>query len=81
MSGRYHVLGGINDPSLKHVYIKSLPFELQDELQRKIEASGRAIQDITLGEIQMVTLSSLDKLCATQKVFSKMIREGKKYES
>ncbi|KAK1556952.1 hypothetical protein Q3G72_015133 [Acer saccharum] len=80
MSGRYHILGGINDPSLKHVYINSLPSELQDELHRKIESSGRTIPDITLGEIHMFTLSSLEKLCATQKVFSKMIREGKKYE-
>ena len=81
MSGRYHVLSGINDPSLKHVYINSLPSKLQDELHRKIESSGRTIPDITLGEIHMFTLSSLEKLCATQKVFSKMIREGKKYES
>ena len=81
MSGRFHILGGINDPSLKHVYLNSLPAELLDEIQRRIDASGRALQDITLGEIHMFTLGAHDKLCTTQTVFSKMIREGKKYES
>ncbi|KAK3193411.1 hypothetical protein Dsin_024721 [Dipteronia sinensis] len=80
MSGRYHILGGINDESLKHVYVKSLPTELQEELQRRIDTSGRPFNDITLGEIHMFTLDVLDKLCATQKIFSKMLREGNRYE-
>ncbi|KAK2665890.1 hypothetical protein Ddye_004464 [Dipteronia dyeriana] len=75
MSTRYHILGGINDESLRHVYMNSLPVELQDELHRKIDTSGRAFKDITLGEIHMFSLSSLDKLCATQRVFSKMLKE------
>ncbi|KAK1560014.1 hypothetical protein Q3G72_021202 [Acer saccharum] len=81
MSGRYHILGGINDHSLKHVYLNSLPAELQDKLQRKIDTSGRAIHDTTLGEIHMFTISALEKLCATQKVFSKMLKEGKRDET
>ncbi|KAK3210864.1 hypothetical protein Dsin_015570 [Dipteronia sinensis] len=81
MSGRYHILGGINDQSLKHVYVNSLSTELQEELQRRIDSSGKPFNDITLGEIHMFTLGTLDKLCATQKIFSKMIREGKRYET
>ncbi|KAK3221318.1 hypothetical protein Dsin_008343 [Dipteronia sinensis] len=81
MFGRYHILGGINDQSLKHVYVNSFPTELQEELQRRIDTSGRPFNDITLGEIHMFTLGALDKLCATQKIFSKMIREGKRYEA
>ncbi|KAK2640765.1 hypothetical protein Ddye_022528 [Dipteronia dyeriana] len=80
ISTRYHILGGINDESLKHVYMNSLPVELQDELQRKIDTSGRAFKDISLGEIHMFSLSSLDKLYVTQRVFSKMLKEGKKYD-
>ncbi|KAK3183218.1 hypothetical protein Dsin_030504 [Dipteronia sinensis] len=79
MSGRYHILGGINDQSLKHVYVNSLPTELQEELQRRIDTSGRSFNDITLGGIHMFTLGALHKLCATQKIFSKMLREGKRY--
>ncbi|KAK2662931.1 hypothetical protein Ddye_001505 [Dipteronia dyeriana] len=50
MSFLYHALGGINDKSLRQVYLNSLPTELQD------------------------------KLCATQRVFTKMIKDGRKYD-
>ncbi|KAK0602659.1 hypothetical protein LWI29_035755 [Acer saccharum] len=65
MSQRYHTLGGINDHSLKQVYVNSLPDDLQDEIQRKIDTSGRSLNDTSLGELHMYALSSLDKLCAT----------------
>ena len=73
MSSRFHILGGINDQSLKQVYMNSLPEELHDELQRKIDASGRTLNDTTLSEIHMYSLSALEKLCVIQKVFSKML--------
>ncbi|KAI9157027.1 hypothetical protein LWI28_015671 [Acer negundo] len=81
MSSRYHILGGINNKSLKNVYVNSLPAELQDELHRRIDSSGRPFTHITLGEIHMFTLNALEKLYATQKVFSKMLKEGKRYEA
>ncbi|KAK2638568.1 hypothetical protein Ddye_026363 [Dipteronia dyeriana] len=80
MSFRYHALGGINDETLRHVYLNSLPTKLQGELQRLIEFSGKSLRDITLGEIHMFTHTALDKLCATQRVFLKMIREGRRYD-
>ncbi|KAK2639680.1 hypothetical protein Ddye_027475 [Dipteronia dyeriana] len=79
MSFRYHALGGVNDESLRQVYLNSLPSELQGELQRLIEFSGKTLRDITLGEIHMFTHTALEKLCATQRIFSKMIKEGKRY--
>ncbi|KAK2662010.1 hypothetical protein Ddye_000584 [Dipteronia dyeriana] len=79
MSFRYHALGGVNDETLRQVYLNSLPSELQGELQRLIEFSGKSLREITLGEIHMFTHTALEKLCATQRVFSKMIKEGKKY--
>ncbi|KAK0584296.1 hypothetical protein LWI29_010710 [Acer saccharum] len=81
MSQRYHTLGGINDHSLKQVYVNSLPDDLQDEIQRKIDTSRRSINDTSLGELHMYALSSLDKLCATQRFFSKMLTEGKNLQS
>ncbi|KAK2655054.1 hypothetical protein Ddye_008106 [Dipteronia dyeriana] len=51
MSFRYHELGGINDETLRQVYLNSLPTELQGELQRIIELSGKGLRDISLGEI------------------------------
>ncbi|KAK2653676.1 hypothetical protein Ddye_013532 [Dipteronia dyeriana] len=80
MSFRYHALGGINDETLRQVYLNSLPTELQGELQRIIELSGRGLRDITLGEIHMFTHTALDELCATQRVWAKMIKEGRKYD-
>ncbi|KAK2662552.1 hypothetical protein Ddye_001126 [Dipteronia dyeriana] len=80
MSFRYHALGGINDESLRQVYLNSLPIKLQGEHQRTIELSNRTLRDITLGEIHMFTLISLDKLCAMKRVFTKMIKEGIKYD-
>ncbi|KAK0598266.1 hypothetical protein LWI29_033129 [Acer saccharum] len=77
MSRRFHTLGGINDPSLKQVYVNSFPEELQDEIQRKIDPSGQSLNDTTLGELHMYALSALDNLCATQKFFSKMLIEGR----
>ncbi|KAK0572645.1 hypothetical protein LWI29_034803 [Acer saccharum] len=81
MSQRYHTLGGINDHSLKQVYVNSLPDDLQDEIQQKIDTSGRSLNDTSLGELHMYALSSLDKLCATQRFFSKMLTEGKNLQS
>ncbi|KAK2634647.1 hypothetical protein Ddye_029439 [Dipteronia dyeriana] len=74
---RYHALGGINDESLRQVYLNSLPKELQGELQRTIELSNKTLRDITFREIHMFTLTALDKLCATERVFTKMIKEGR----
>ncbi|KAK2654315.1 hypothetical protein Ddye_014171 [Dipteronia dyeriana] len=79
MSFRYHALGGVNDETLRQVYLNSLPSELQGELQRLIEFSGKSLREITLGEIHMFTHTALEKLCATQRIFSKMLKEGKKY--
>ncbi|KAK0573432.1 hypothetical protein LWI29_007951 [Acer saccharum] len=81
MSQRYHTLGGINDHSLKQVYVNSLPDDLQDEIQRKIDISGRSLNDTSLGELHMYALNSLDKLCATQRFFFKMLTEGKNLQS
>ncbi|KAK2634893.1 hypothetical protein Ddye_029685 [Dipteronia dyeriana] len=80
MSFRYHALDGINDESLRQVYLNSLPTELQGELQRLIELSSRTLRDISIEEIHMFTHTALDKLCVTQKVFTKMIKKGRKYD-
>ncbi|KAK2635024.1 hypothetical protein Ddye_029816 [Dipteronia dyeriana] len=47
MSFRYHALGGINDKTLRQVYLNSFPSKLQGELQILIEFSGRSLRDIS----------------------------------
>ncbi|KAL0420819.1 UNVERIFIED_CONTAM: polyprotein [Sesamum latifolium] len=36
MSEKFYMLNGLNDPNLKHVFLASLPQELQPEIQRMI---------------------------------------------
>ena len=38
MSLLYYKLNGFNDPTLKHVFLASLPEELQPEIQRQLAA-------------------------------------------
>ena len=47
----FYKLNGFNELSLKHVFIASLPFELQPDLQRKLTAINLSITDISLGKI------------------------------
>ncbi|KAH9668401.1 hypothetical protein KPL70_021402 [Citrus sinensis] len=49
MSILFYKLNGFNEPSLKHVFIASLPPELQPDLQRKLTATNLSIADISLG--------------------------------
>ena len=77
MSILFYKLNGFNEPSLKHVFIASLPSELQPDLQRKITATNLSIADISLGKIFQMAMLSLDKICE-QKEFFKDLMEDKK---
>ncbi|KAH9752166.1 hypothetical protein KPL71_014591 [Citrus sinensis] len=77
MSILFYKLNGFNEPSLKHVFIASLPSELQPDLQRKLTATNLSIADISLGKIFQMAMLSLDKICE-QKAFFKDLMEDKK---
>ncbi|KAH9752127.1 hypothetical protein KPL71_014578 [Citrus sinensis] len=77
MSILFYKLNGFNEPSLKHVFIASLPSELQPDLQRKLIATNLSITDISLGKIFQMAMLSLDKICE-QKAFFKDLMEDKK---
>ncbi|KAH9649343.1 hypothetical protein KPL70_025944 [Citrus sinensis] len=62
---------------LKHVFIASLPSELQPDLQRKLTATNLSIADISRGKIFQMVMLSLDKICE-QKEFFKDLMEDKK---
>ncbi|KAH9680133.1 hypothetical protein KPL71_026430 [Citrus sinensis] len=80
MSILFYKLNGFNEPSLKHVFIASLPSELQPDLQRKLTATNLSIVDISLGKIFQMAMFCLDKICE-QKEFFKDLMEDKKYFS
>ena len=77
MSILFYKLNGFNEPSLKHVFIASLPSELQPDLQRKLTATNLSITDISLGKIFQTVMLCLDKICE-QKEFFKDLMEDKK---
>ncbi|KAL5745618.1 hypothetical protein ACOSP7_026764 [Xanthoceras sorbifolium] len=75
MAERFYMLNDYNDESLTQVYINSLPDELHADLQRQITATHRPLSNITLGEIHQMALAALERLCDTQKLITKMIKE------
>ena len=77
MSNLFYKMNGFNKPSLKYVFIASLPSELQSDLQRKLTATNISIVDISLGKIFQMAMLCLDKICE-QKEFFKDLMEDKK---
>ena len=59
----FYKLNGFNEPSLKHVFIASLPSELQLDLQKKLTVTNLDIADISLGKIFQMAMLCLDKIC------------------
>ncbi|KAL0445483.1 UNVERIFIED_CONTAM: polyprotein [Sesamum latifolium] len=69
MSEKFYMLNGLNDPNLKHVFLASLPQELQREIQRMIASTRRDVAQLSLGEFHQMTFAALDKLCEQQSFF------------
>ncbi|KAH9769349.1 hypothetical protein KPL71_011964 [Citrus sinensis] len=61
MSILFYKLNGLNDPTLKHVFLASLPEKLQPDIQRQLTSLNLTIDNISLGKI----LSTLPILMAT----------------
>ena len=79
MSILFYKLNGFNEPSLKHVFIASLPSELQPDLQRKLTATNLSIADISLGKIFQMAMPSLDKICEQNEFFKNLIEDKKPF--
>ena len=58
MSLLFYKLNGFNKPTLKHVFLASLPEELQPDIQRQLTASNLVIDNISLGKIFQLALIS-----------------------
>ncbi|KAH9744190.1 Endonuclease [Citrus sinensis] len=58
----FYKLNGFNEPTLKHVFLASLPDELQPDIQRQLTASNLALDNISLGKILQLAKTCLDKL-------------------
>ena len=51
MSILFYKLNGFNDPTLKHVFLASLPTELQQKIQRQLTVHNLNLDNISLGKI------------------------------
>ncbi|KAL5845948.1 hypothetical protein ACOSQ3_009472 [Xanthoceras sorbifolium] len=51
ISHKYYMLNGLNDETLRQVYINSLPDELQAEIHRHMASTRRDLRNTSLGEI------------------------------
>ncbi|MED6124050.1 hypothetical protein PIB30_055316 [Stylosanthes scabra] len=78
MMNKYYSLGGNTNPPLKHVFVASLPDELQPEMQRMMVALRKEVPTTSLGEIYQIALAALDKLCETQNMFKQLQRRSQK---
>lgn len=74
MSIIFYKLNGFNDPTLKHVFIASLPKELQPELQRQININQLNIADMSLRKIYQLAINCLERLCELKEFFKDLMQ-------
>ncbi|KAH9671163.1 hypothetical protein KPL70_017250 [Citrus sinensis] len=81
MSALFHKIGGINDHTLKHVFLSSLPEELQPEICRQIANAQLDINNLSLGRLFQLALVSLDYLCDQKKFFRNLMKDKEGFQT
>ena len=81
MSTMYYKLSGFNDPSLKHVFVASLPKKIQLELQRKFTIHQLDIANLSLGKIYQLVVNCLERLCEQNEFFKDLIENKQPFKS
>ncbi|KAH9751684.1 hypothetical protein KPL71_014389 [Citrus sinensis] len=75
MSLLFYKLNGFNEPTLKHVFLASLPEELQPNIQRQLTASNLSLDNISLGKIFQLAKTCLDKFCEQKQFFKELLKD------
>ncbi|KAH9704963.1 hypothetical protein KPL70_011683 [Citrus sinensis] len=81
MSLLFYKLNGFNEPPLKHVFLASLPEELQPDIQRQLTASNLLLDNISLGKIFQLAKTCLDKLCEQKQFFKELLNDKEPFRS
>ncbi|KAH9801901.1 hypothetical protein KPL71_001197 [Citrus sinensis] len=81
MSLLFYKLNGFNEPTLKHVFLTSLPDELQPDIQRQLTASNLSLDNISLGKIFQLAKTCLDKLCEEKQFFKELLKDKEPFRS
>ena len=70
-----------NDPTLKHVFLASLPEELQPDIQRQLTSLNLTIDTISLGKIFQIAKGCLEKLCEQKQFFKELLKDKEPFRS
>ncbi|KAH9671252.1 hypothetical protein KPL70_017291 [Citrus sinensis] len=81
MSLLFYKLNGFNEPTLKHVFLASLPDELQPDIQRHFTASNLVLDNISLGKIFQLAKTCLNKLCEQKQFFKELLKDKEPFWS
>ncbi|KAH9680026.1 hypothetical protein KPL71_026380 [Citrus sinensis] len=81
MSILFYKLNGFNDPILKHVFLASLPEELQLDIQRQLTSLNLTIDNISLGKIFQIAKGCLEKLCEQKQFFKELLKDKEPFRS
>ncbi|KAH9680140.1 hypothetical protein KPL71_026434 [Citrus sinensis] len=81
MSLLFYKLNGFNEPTLKHVFLASLPEELQPNIQTQLTASNLSLDNISLGKIFQLAKTCLDKLCEQKQFFKELLKDKEPFRS
>ncbi|KAH9716875.1 hypothetical protein KPL71_021613 [Citrus sinensis] len=81
MSLLFYKLNGFNEPTLKHVFLASLPEELQPNIQRQLTASNLSLDNISLGKIFKLAKTCLNKLCEQKQFFKELLKDKEPFRS
>ncbi|KAH9734653.1 hypothetical protein KPL71_017444 [Citrus sinensis] len=81
MSLLFYKLNGFNEPTLKHVFLASLPEELQPDIQRQLTTSNLSLYNISLGKIFQLAKTCLDKLCEQKQFFKELLKDKEPFRS
>ncbi|KAG7543374.1 Zinc finger CCHC-type superfamily [Arabidopsis thaliana x Arabidopsis arenosa] len=74
---RYYALNGLNNPSLKQVYLSSIDDYLSQQTKLYIRDQGQTIEEISIGQIQQQVFRTLDKLCKQKEFWSEFMDKSK----
>ncbi|WZY99633.1 hypothetical protein YC2023_071962 [Brassica napus] len=74
---KYYALNGLNNPSLKHVYLSSIDDYLSQQTKLYIRDQGQTIENISIGQIQQYVFRTLDKLCKQKEFWTEFMDRSK----
>ena len=81
MSVLFYKLNKFNDLTLKHVFLASLPEELQPDIQRQLTRLNLTIDNISLGKIFQIAKGCLEKLCEQKQFFKELLKDKEPFRS